>query len=62
MSREGNRPLLWMIALCLLSLVGSYGAYVWWRPAQQMNPRRIDGNPALADDSIARGFGPAVSV
>lgn len=37
MSHEGKRPLLWMFALCLLSLFASYGAYLWWRPAQQMN-------------------------
>jgi len=37
MPREGKRPLLWMFGLCLLSVVASYGAYMWWRPAQQMN-------------------------
>lgn len=37
MSAEGKRPLLWILAVCLLSLVASYGAYIWWRPAQQMN-------------------------
>jgi cytochrome oxidase Cu insertion factor (SCO1/SenC/PrrC family) len=26
-----------MFAVCLLSLVASYAAYVWWRPIQQMN-------------------------
>jgi len=37
MANEGKRPLLWIFAVCLLSLVASYGAYVWWRPTQQMN-------------------------
>ena len=37
MSSEGKRPLLWMIALCLFSLAASYGAYLWWQPAQHMN-------------------------
>lgn len=37
MSHEGKRPLLWMVAVCLLSLLASYGAYIWWRPTQHMN-------------------------
>lgn len=37
MSHEGKRPLLWIVAVCLLSLLASYGGYIWWRPAQQMN-------------------------
>ena len=37
MSLEGKRPLVWILAVCLLSLVASYAAYIWWRPTQQMN-------------------------
>lgn len=37
MSLNGKNPLLWLFALGLLTLVGSYGAYRWWRPAQHMN-------------------------
>jgi cytochrome oxidase Cu insertion factor (SCO1/SenC/PrrC family) len=37
MSLEGKRPLLWVLAVCLVSLLASYAAYIWWRPTQHMN-------------------------
>lgn len=37
MSHKAKSPLLWMFVVCLLSLLASYSAYLWWRPASQMN-------------------------
>ncbi|MFA6310220.1 MAG: hypothetical protein WCV99_04700 [Sterolibacterium sp.] len=37
MSLNGKNPLLWLFVLGLLTLAGSYGTYLWWRPAQHMN-------------------------
>lgn len=37
MSPKGKNPLLWMFALGLLTLAGSYGTYLWWRPTRHMN-------------------------
>lgn len=37
MSHKGKSPLLWLLALGVLTFAASYGAYRWWRPAQHMN-------------------------
>ncbi|MCX7176824.1 MAG: hypothetical protein NT159_23490 [Proteobacteria bacterium] len=37
MSLNGKNPLLWLFALGMLTLAGSYGAYLWWLPTQHMN-------------------------
>jgi len=60
MSPKWKSPLLWMLAVCLLSLLASYGAYLWWRPAQQMNHGELlETNPlpaTLLQDISGRQF------
>ena len=52
--------MLWIILVCLLALVGSYGAYIWWRPTQQMNHGELlETRPlpaAMLQDASGRQF------